>query len=204
MTKMAMTQGASTDTTGELIGLLVPARQSRLRTALACLAVLVALASFAALRSFGVVVPRLRAELQSSARRAARRRDSRRPPLQRRQNRDAHRGRRRDPRRPVAPHSRYPSPPDPHRRQERRHHRALGDPQLPRGHACESRHFRVRARSGLPLATERDYPIRKSDTFVSRLNPPPPPGSPGNEFDTRGDSGGWVMNALQIACEYGR
>src|ERR1700675_4026596 len=67
MTKMVITQGETTGTTDELIGLLVPPRQSRLRTALVCLAVLIALASFAALRSFGIVVPRLRAQLQSTS-----------------------------------------------------------------------------------------------------------------------------------------
>ena len=67
MTKMATTQAETTDTTGDLIALLVPPRQSRVRTGLVCLTVLVVLAGFAALRSFGIVVPRLHAELQSSA-----------------------------------------------------------------------------------------------------------------------------------------
>src|SRR5438309_11828030 len=67
MTKMPKTQEATTDTTDDLVALLVPPRQSRLRTALLCLSVLVALGGFAVVRSFGIVVPRLRAELQSSA-----------------------------------------------------------------------------------------------------------------------------------------
>ena len=204
MTKMAITQGETTDTTDELIGLLVPPRQSRLRTALACLAVLIALASFAALRSFGIVVPRLRAELQSSAvgprgdvtvvvrlfndGKLATRLDG----LDATQGGLSH---------PTIV-TRLPLTITAGNRVDITMHWAT--------HKCtavtfrEARRFRVRARSGLPLATERDYPIRRSDTFVSRLDPPPPPGTSPNEFVSRGDSGGWVMNALQIACSYGR
>src|SRR5258705_13662715 len=67
MGKMARTQPEPTAPPDDLVALLVPPRQSRLRTGLVCLTVLVVLAGFAALRSFGIVVPRLRAELQSSA-----------------------------------------------------------------------------------------------------------------------------------------
>jgi hypothetical protein len=68
----------------------------------------------------------------------------------------------------------------------------------------EGGHFGIRARTGLPVAIERDYPVRISDTFVARLNPAPGPGANGNQFTSSGNVGGWVMGALRFACEYGR
>src|SRR5450432_1059630 len=67
MTKMPTTQEATADPTDELIALLVPRRQSRVRTVLVCGVVVATLAGFGVVRASGVVVPRLRVELQSSA-----------------------------------------------------------------------------------------------------------------------------------------
>jgi hypothetical protein len=204
MTKMATTQAETADPTDDLVALLVPPRQSRLRTSLVCLTVLVVLAGFAALRSFGIVVPRLRAELQSSAvgpagdvtvvmrvsnpgRIAARiegvdadENGLSQPAIATHLPLTLAAGKRVD----ITMHWKA--------------HNCVGVTQ------GEAGHFGIRARSGLPLATERKYPVRTSDTFVSRLDPAPAPGATGNEFTSGGTFGGWVMNALRIACEYGR
>jgi hypothetical protein len=65
-------------------------------------------------------------------------------------------------------------------------------------------HFGIRAHSGLPVATEREYPVRTSYTFQSRLDPAPAAREADDEFTSDGNFGGWVMDALRFACEYGR
>jgi hypothetical protein len=203
MTKMAITQEEPADTTDELIGLLVPPRQSRLRTAFVCLAVLIALASFAALRSFGIVVPRLRAELQSSA--VGPRGDV---TVVVRLFNDGKIATRIEAL--GAPQGGLSHPTIiTHLPLTITAGDSVGITMHWATHNCaavairEAKRFRIRARSGLPLAIGRDYPIRRSYTFVSRLDPPPPPEASGDEFDFVGP-GGWVTDTLRIACAYGR
>ena len=171
MTKMPTTQEATTDPTDDLVALLVPPRQSRLRTAFVCLAVLAALAGFTALRSSGVVVPRLRAELRSSAvgpggdvtvvMRVSN--DGR--TTARIEGVDANENGLSQP--AIATH--LPLTLAAGKRVDITMHW--------KAHNClgvthgEAGHFGIRARSGLPVATEREYPVRTSDTFMSRLDP---------------------------------
>jgi hypothetical protein len=203
MTKMPTTQEATTDTTDDFVALLVPPRQSRLRTALVCLSVLGALGGFAAVRSSGIVVPRLRAELQSSAvgpdgdvtvvMRVSN--DGR--TTARIEGVDANENGLSQP--AIATHLPLTLAAG----------KSVDITMHWEAHHCsavtqgEAGHFGIRARSGLPVASAHDYPVRTSDTFVSRLNPAPAPGESGNEL-TRGNFGGWVMRALRIACAYGR
>ena len=185
MTKMPTTQEATTDTTDELVALLVPPRQSRLRTALVCLTVLVVLAGFAALRSFGVVVPRLHAELRSTAVGPAgdvtvvMRVSNDGRTTARIEGVDANENGLSQP--AIATHLPLTlaagKSVDITMHWEAHHCRAVTH--------GEAGHFGIRARSGLPVATERDYPVRTSDTFVSRLNPAPAPGETGNELTQR-------------------
>ena len=203
MTKMAIAQGEPTDTTDELIALIVPARQSRLRTAFVCLAVVIALASFAALRSFGIVVPRLRAETQSSA--MGPRGDVTIVVRLVNDGKIATRIEALDATQGGLSHPTILTPLPltitAGGSVDITMHWSTHDCAAARFRAAKR--FRIRARSGLPLATGRDYPIRRSDHFVSRIDPPPPPDASGNELDG-GGSGGWVSDALRLACAYGR
>lgn len=204
MTKMSATQEASSDPTAAVIASLVPKRHTRTFTALACLGVVVALGGFAVVRSSGVVVPRLRVELQSSAVAATGRvsavarvfNDGR--TSARIDGVDADQvglsGAAVDTHLPVTVPARA------HR--DIRMHWA--------GHRCaavthaEAAKFTINARTGLPFSISRGYPVKESDRFVARVDPAPAPDATGDEFTTSGGFGGWVMQVLRFACEYGR
>ena len=204
MTDVSTTQAATVDPADALVALLVPRRQSRVRTLLLLALVVVALGGFALLRSSGVVVPRLRAVLQSSA--VGPRGDV--SAVVRVFN-DGETSTRLDGVGANQPGlfgakvlTRFPLtiPGGSHRDIAIRW----------AGHTCvavtsgEATKFAISARTGLPFSIERGYPVRTSDSFVARIDPAPAPGDLGNESTTSSGFGGWVEQVLRFACDYSR